>query len=29
VIGYHSQIVVNPERALEIFVLDRPVEDSG
>ncbi len=29
VIGYHSQIVFNPERAFEIFVLDRPVEDSG
>jgi uncharacterized protein YbcI len=28
VIGYHSQIVFNPERAFEIFVLDRPVEDS-
>ena len=27
VIGYHSQIVFNPERAFEIFVLDRPVED--
>ena len=26
VIGYHSQIVFNPERAFEIFVLDRPVE---
>jgi uncharacterized protein YbcI len=25
VIGYHSQIVFNPERAFEIFVLDRPV----
>jgi hypothetical protein len=24
VIGYHSQIVFNPERAFEIFVLDRP-----
>lgn len=29
VIGYHSQIVFKPERAFEIFVLDRPVEDSG
>jgi len=29
VIGYHSQIVFNPERAFEIFVLDRPVEESG
>jgi uncharacterized protein YbcI len=29
VISYHSQIVFNPERAFEIFVLDRPVEDSG
>ena len=27
VIGYHSQIVFKPERAFEIFVLDRPVED--
>ena len=27
VIGYHSQIVFNPERAFEIFVLDGPVED--
>ena len=26
VIGYHSQIVFNPERAFEIFVVDRPVE---
>ena len=26
VIGYHSQIVFKPERAFEIFVLDRPVE---
>jgi uncharacterized protein YbcI len=24
VIGYHSQIVFDPERAFEIFVLDRP-----
>ena len=24
VIGYHSQIVFRPERAFEIFVLDRP-----
>jgi uncharacterized protein YbcI len=24
VIGYHSQIVFNPERAFEIFVLDQP-----
>jgi uncharacterized protein YbcI len=29
VIGYHSQIVFKPERAFEIFVLDRPVDDSG
>ena len=29
VIGYHSQIVFNPERAFEIFVLDRPVDGSG
>jgi uncharacterized protein YbcI len=29
VIGYHSQIVFNPERAFEIFVLDRPVGDSS
>ena len=29
VIGYHSQIVFHPERAFEIFVLDRPVDDSG
>jgi uncharacterized protein YbcI len=29
VIGYHSQIVFNPERAFEIFVLDRPIETSG
>jgi uncharacterized protein YbcI len=29
VVGYHSQIVFNPERAFEIFVLDRPVEDTG
>ena len=29
VIGYHSQIVFNPERAFEIFVLDRPIGDSG
>jgi uncharacterized protein YbcI len=28
VIGYHSQIVFNPERAFEIFVLDGPVDDS-
>ena len=27
VIGYHSQIVFNPERTFEIFVLDRPVEE--
>jgi uncharacterized protein YbcI len=27
VMGYHSQIVFNPERAFEIFVLERPVED--
>jgi uncharacterized protein YbcI len=29
VIGYHSQIVFNPERAFEIFVLDRPVGESA
>ena len=29
VIGYHSQIVFHPERAFEIFVLDRPIEDTG
>ncbi len=29
VIGYHSQIVFNPERAFEIFVLDEPVDESG
>ena len=29
VVGYHSQIVFNPERAFEIFVLDRPVGDPG
>jgi uncharacterized protein YbcI len=29
VIGYHSQIVFNPERAFEIFVLDRPIETPG
>jgi uncharacterized protein YbcI len=29
VIGYHSQIVFNPDYAFEIFVLDRPVEDPG
>jgi uncharacterized protein YbcI len=28
VIGYHSQIVFNPERAFEIFVLDRPLDGS-
>ena len=28
VIGYHSQIVFNPERAFEIFVLDRPLGES-
>ncbi len=27
VIGYHSQIVFNPERSFEIFVLDRPIDD--
>jgi uncharacterized protein YbcI len=27
VIGYHSQIVFNPGRAFEIFVLDRPIGD--
>jgi uncharacterized protein YbcI len=29
VIGYHSQIVFHPERAFEIFVLDRPLGDPG
>jgi uncharacterized protein YbcI len=29
VLGYHSQIVFNPERAFEIFVLDRPTNSSG
>jgi uncharacterized protein YbcI len=29
VIGYHSQIVFNPERAFEIFVLDRPIDGFG
>jgi uncharacterized protein YbcI len=29
VLGYHSQIVFSPERAFEIFVLDRPVDSSG
>jgi uncharacterized protein YbcI len=29
VIGYHSQIVFNPDRAFEIFVLGRPLGDSG
>jgi uncharacterized protein YbcI len=29
VIGYHSQIVFKPERAFEIFVLDRPLEETG
>jgi len=29
VIGYHSQIVFRPDRAFEIFVLDRPVEEPG
>ena len=29
VIGYHSQIVFNPERTFEIFVLDRPLEQPG
>jgi uncharacterized protein YbcI len=29
VIGYHSQIVFNPERIFEIFVLDRPIDTSG
>ena len=28
VIGYHSQIVFNPERIFEIFVLDRPADSS-
>ncbi len=28
VIGYHSQVVFNPEQAFEIFVLDRPVDGS-
>ena len=29
VIGYHSQIVFRPDRAFEIFVLDRPVGEPG
>jgi uncharacterized protein YbcI len=29
VIGYHSQIVFDPERAFEIFVLDGPTEGAG
>ena len=29
VIGYHSQIVFNPERVFEIFVLDRPADSSA
>ena len=29
VIGYHSQIVFDPERAFDIFVLGRPIEDAG
>jgi len=29
VIGYHSQIVFHPEHVFEIFVLDRPLGDSG
>jgi uncharacterized protein YbcI len=29
VIGYHSQIVFKPDRAFEIFVLDRPMEESA
>src|SRR5215203_6211538 len=29
VIGYHSQIVFNPERAFEIFVLDGPIDGPG
>jgi uncharacterized protein YbcI len=29
VIGYHSQIVFNPERTFEIFVLDRALEQPG
>jgi uncharacterized protein YbcI len=29
VISYHSQIVFHPERAFEIFVLGRPLGDSG
>ncbi len=28
VIGYHSQIVFNPDRVFEIFVLDRPANSS-
>ena len=28
VLGYHSQIVFNPERAFEIFVLDGSIDDS-
>lgn len=27
VIGYHSQILFGPERAFEIFVLDRPMDE--
>jgi uncharacterized protein YbcI len=29
VVGYHSQIVFKPDRAFEIFVLDRPVDEPG
>jgi uncharacterized protein YbcI len=29
VVGYHSQIVFDPEHAFEIFVLDRPVQESS
>jgi uncharacterized protein YbcI len=28
VIGYHSQILFGPERAFEIFVLDRPPDEA-
>ena len=28
VLGYHSQIVFDPEYAVEFFVLDRPISDS-
>jgi uncharacterized protein YbcI len=28
VVGYHSQIVFDPEHAVEFFVLDRPLDGS-